>query len=217
MSGRVNLARVYRQASEARGAGGEEETFRDFAAALLEHDQIGSQPLSLESHGDRLLPHLARPQILAELPSGHSLCYRELDSLGLILTYVAQGEHSMRYLTDADLKKLGITADELHERAMCNLRERSLRDMTRKVVEERAMVSVAFGGGTDATRILLLPEYLRPGEEVAAMIPDRDTLIVMPPPPADKWEEMAGATPPDSDQLLTDRCIRVTCEGLERK
>jgi hypothetical protein len=217
MSGRVNLATLYEQVAEARDASGEEEAFRDYAAALLEHDEIGTQALSLKRHGDHLLPHLARPEILNEVPAGHSLCHREVEPLGLILTYVVQGEYSFRYVTDADLKKLGITADQLHERAMANLRKRSLRDIVRRVVEERAMVNVAVGGGTDATRILLLPEYLRPGEEVAAMIPDRDTLIVMPAPPADKWGMMAGATPPDSDKLLTDRCIRVTCDGLEQK
>jgi len=70
----------------------------------------------------------------------------------------------------------------------------------------------------DATRLLLVPSCLQPGEEVAAVIPDRDTLCVTRVPEDGDWSPLVElARIPSSDRLLLDRPARVTSEGFELK
>ncbi len=185
-------------------------------AAAIEQEQTLSEPLSMETHGDRLMPRLVPGDFRSGLPPGADPPYTAVESLGLEILYVFDAEHSVRYLTKADLDQLGITRDELHERAMGNLRKTLSRESVRSAFEGRKLISIKNLDSYDATRLLLVPEHLEPGEELGAAIPDRDTLILAEVSADSDWrmfEELAQV--PTGDKILLRRPVKVTHEGFE--
>jgi hypothetical protein len=187
-------------------------------SVLEQQRQLLSEPLSMESHGDRLMPRLAPPDFRAGLPKDADPPHTAVESLGLEILYVLDAEHSVRYLTEADLEQLGLTGDELHECAMGNLRKTLSGEVVRSASEARKLVAIKSLDSYDATRLLLLPEHLKPGEELAAVIPDRDTLTFVAVWPDFDWPEFGElAKIPVSDKTLLTRPVRVTHEGFELK
>lgn len=187
-------------------------------SALDEQRQLLAEPLSMASHGDRLMPRLAPPGLRAGLPPDADPPYTPVESLGLEILYVLDAEHSVRYLTKADLNQLGIARDELHNRAMGNLRKTLPAETVRSALEEGALISVKTMDSFDATRLLLVPEHLKPGEELAAVVPDRDTLTFARVWPDFDWAKFGElAKVPTSDSILLKRPVRVTHEGFELK
>ena len=175
-------------------------------------------PLSMATDGDRLMPRLALPSLRAELPQDADLPYSAVDSLGLEVLYALDAEDSVRYLTRADLQQLGITQEELHDRAMANLRKTFSGETVKDCLDGRKLISIKCMDSYDATRLLLLPAHLGPGDELVAVIPDRDTLVFAAVEPGFDWrtfDELANT--PVSDKALLAQPLRVTHEGFELK
>lgn len=66
----------------------------------------------------------------------------------------------------------------------------------------------------DAARLLLVQDHLMPGESVAAIIPDRDTLVLVPLPRDDDWGPLRVLAGRPVREPLYDRPLRVTFEGV---
>ncbi len=116
------LDRLYQAASHARTPEDEETVFAEWAGAAGEVGDMGSQPLSLEQHGDRLRPMLALPQKRKQITRTDDLPFTPVPALGLEILYVVDAEHSVTYLTEPLMQDLGLALDALHARAMDNLR-----------------------------------------------------------------------------------------------
>ena len=101
------------------------------------------------------------------------------------------GEGSVRFLVDGDLKALGLSQAELSAQAKKNLARTTSVEMLRGGLT--ALLAVNTGDSFDAARLLLVPDALRPGEAVAASVPDRDLLILSPVPPGDVWASLGRA------------------------
>ena len=68
--------------------------------------------------------------------------------------------------------------------------------------------------GLDAARLLLLPGLLRPGESVAAAVPDADTLIVVSVPASGDWSLHKKLASMNEGEPLLGRPLRVTHGGI---
>ncbi len=190
--------------------------------ALLEQAVGGAPDLSREADGARLRPRLLPEDYFDELRSrardDDAPVARALPELGLWIAYVLDSEHSVQFLMRSQLAKLEMDEDELHSTALANLADERFRQVVRSVIEARQAVNFKCLDSYDASRLLLVPQYLNDGEAVAACIPDRDTLFLCPEPAADQWPALVEvARAPVSDRLILDRPVRVTRDGLERK
>lgn len=214
--GVMYLHRIYDGAGHADTPEEERRLFEMFVTAITEQERDMLQPLSLEAHGERLRPMLAAPEKRAQLPVGADLPHTPVESLGLEILYVLDGENSVSYLTMANVEELGLTVERLHERCLANLRATFPVRTVRDTMRQNALAMLKVADGYDATRLLLLPEYLEPGEVAMAMIPDRDTLAFGPAPENIDWRRFDPlARAPGGPHVLLRKPVRVTREGFQ--
>lgn len=192
------------------------EAIRVFVKGVLTAGAGVDAPLSLAAHGERLLPRLAVTDFAAEAArQGKPLVSRPAGVDGLLIVYVLDSEQAVMYLGEDRLGELGIDAEALHERAMANLRRQPIAAMVRDVVDRQQVTMVRLADSYDATRLLLVPEALGEGEELVAVIPDRETLGLLPVPAENAWPAVRKlARTPASPYRLVDRPLRVTRAGF---
>jgi hypothetical protein len=187
-----------------------------FVTSALAGIEEARQPLSLAKHGDRLMPRLADAGFVRDAAaSGRPVVHFPTTVSGLVTVYVLDNEQNVMYLGEERLAELGIDAQALHECAMVNLRRKPIVEIIRDVIERKQVAVVKVGDSYDATRLLLVPETLAQGEELVAVIPDRETLGLLPVPSADAWATVRKlARTPASPYRLLDRPLRVTHSGF---
>jgi uncharacterized protein YtpQ (UPF0354 family) len=156
---------------------------RNFVAAALglAPDREASD---FEELDDRIYPMLKPIALLAtvrerKLPM---LAYREFLA-ELIITYVIDEQRSVAYINEDHLERWGIGVQQVHERAIENLRRRTVGQVDYVTVGEGEQRIFIFnsGDGYDASRLLLsdmLTGWARelPGNLMVG-IPNRDFLI----------------------------------------
>lgn len=214
--GNLQLQNLYRLVA-AGGARAEAraQLIEGFLEGALAQIGEAGAPLSASVHGDRLLPRLAPESLLAEAGPEGRLIHRPSGIPGLVLSYVLDSDRSVMYLTEERLAELALTPDELHERALANLRRTFPALVVRSAVETRQVSVIRAGDSFDATRLLLVPEALLEGEELVALIPDRETLVLIPPPADGNWAPLARlARSAASPYTLLERPLRVTRDGF---
>jgi uncharacterized protein YtpQ (UPF0354 family) len=137
-----------------------------------------------DSLADRIYPMIKPLAMLVEVRERRlpMLAYREF--LGeLMIAYVIDEERSVAYINDDHLERWGISVQDVHARAIENLRRRTdarVKYTTVGAGDQRLFI-YSSGDGYDATRLLLsdvLAGWARdlPGNLVIG-IPNRDFLI----------------------------------------
>ncbi len=112
------------------------------------------------------------------------------------------------------MASLGMDETALHSRAIDNLSRLWPVEATRQAVENRGVVVTKAHDSYDAARLLLLPERLRDQEEVAAQIPDRDTLVVAPVPADGDWSRLDRLARSTAGPELFAGALRVSAAGI---
>lgn len=194
---------------------GRREVFGRLVSTLEEHLDSADAKLDLETHGDRILPRLATPGFLAGLPSGMEIPRTRLGDTGLLVTYVLDSEHSVMHLTQEHLSELELDLAALHARALENLQKRFPADVVRGALQDGQLQVFKAGDTFDAARILLIPQFLEEGQEIAAAIPDRDTLCIAKAPVDDDWsafEKLAAKA--GGEHRLLSKPVKVTRSGF---
>lgn len=149
---------------------------------------LGIQPdrstSDYESLAGRIYPMIKPLAMLAEVRERRlpMLAYREF--LGdLMIAYVIDEERSVAYINDDHLERWSISVQDVHARAIENLRRRTDERVTYTAVGtgDQRLFIYSSGDGYDATRLLLsdvLDGWARqlPGNLVIG-IPNRDFLI----------------------------------------
>ena len=214
--GTIVLRNLYSRARATKTPTEERAAFEQFATAIVERHAAAAEPLSLERCGDRLRPMLALPAKRQQLPTGAELPFTPLPSLGLEILYAVDGEHSVGYVTEHDRQDLGLAVEELHARAMDNLRAVFPAEGIREALAKPTFTMVRTEDGYDATRLLLLAECRAPGQTLAAAIPDRDTLAFGSVREDGDWRKFDDlARTPSGPYVLLDRPVKVTADGFE--
>lgn len=195
--------------------------FEHCLSPMIEELRIANAPLSFMTHGSRLFPRIVNEATRKQLESLDTTAEKVLPSCTLEGTplhvvYVLDSPGAVRYLTHHDLQELAVSISSLHDQTLQNLSKIFPQEMVRKVVEEQVTVSLKTLDTYDASRLLLVREYLNPGESLVALIPDRDTLTLCPwPANGDCSEFRKLAKIPFSDKLIFDGVLRVTASNIE--
>jgi hypothetical protein len=164
----------------------------------------------------RILPRLITEDFFDRVDDEEVLPHRPLGDTGLFVAYVVDSEDSVMYVMGGVAEELGLDEPGLHALALENLGRTFGPEVVRKAIAEPAITTIKCLDSFDAARLLLIPGYLRPGEAIAAIIPDRDTLTLLHLPGDNNWTPLAKlAAVPASDHLLLDRPLRVTCDGFQ--
>jgi hypothetical protein len=209
------LHRVYSAIHEQQNSTLEERTevYRAMAEAL--NDNPVGATVTLEDDGQRLRPRIVNAETLRQLQQVDPIPQTSLGDTGLSVVYVLDSEHSVAFLTERLREQMGIELDELHEMAVENLRDVAGLEGILQSLEPGSLVRVLIGDSYDAARVLLIPKMLSPGEQLAAAIPDRDTLVIMQVDDQAVWRVAAElARLPASDRLIYDHAIRITPDGI---
>lgn len=198
----------------AGGASPAEAKKQLFAKYLTTIRGFNHPKLTLAHDGARVMPRLIP---VGYVPVGAVARAGRLDDTGLEIAFVLDAEGSVRYLAPEDVKNLGLDTAALRGLAMKNLSRTWPVDTIRKLVTSGAMNVVKTMDSFDATRLLLLQAALKKGESIAALVPDRDTLVVLPVPANGDWAKLreAARIPPGSDHPLLARPLLVTHDKIE--
>ena len=207
----IDMSDIYVAVGRLPGMG------RDLAARATVYQQVldTSGPLVPSTHGSRIKPLLIPRQFLnAAVPSPQT----PIPSLGLVVVYALDLPRNLRFLLEQDRKELGTEISVLHRLALDNLR----RDFPQQQVAD----GLAGEQGTafqakdyfNAARLLLVPELLEPEQELIALNPHRDILVLLPGTvrqDEDKLRESMRALECGNHPPLLDRPVLVTKSGFE--
>jgi hypothetical protein len=169
---------------------------------------------------DKLRPRLVPDAALASMrrePGAASLPAWPSGVAGLSAVLVLDRQASVLYVTGDHLQALGLEADEAFAVAKANLAATFDRDAVRKAIRDRQTISVVKCADTyDAARLLLVPEHLEAGESIAALIPDRDTLVLIAPPEDGDWGPHRRLARNAAGDPLWSEPLIVTPQGIAR-
>jgi hypothetical protein len=190
------------------------QVFRKYLGALK---QVGQRPLTMAHDGDRIMPRLL---LIGSLPPEKIVHAGKIGETGLELTYVLDSESSVTFLNASGVKTLGLDDASLRALAMTNLGRTLPPDSIRKMIESGSVNMIKMLDGFDAARLLLVQATLKKGESIAAIVPDRDTLLLVPVPVNGDWStlrDMAKVPPGDAAHALLTRPLLVSPDKIEPK
>jgi len=194
-------------AAEAR-----KQIFDDYASTLKAMGP-SEVPLRLKTDGKRIRPRLLSPAYLEEFPW---IAHQPAGKTGLEVAYVLDSKGSVRYLNAANLKELGLDLFTVHKLALANLAPTLPKQEIRQALAKQEVVTIQRMDSFDAARLLLVPAALKPGESLAAMIPDRDSLYLAPVPSDGDWGNLRQLAAASDVPPLLNRPLKVTQAGFEK-
>jgi hypothetical protein len=207
----IDMSDVYVAVGRLPGMG------QDFAARATVYQQVldTSGPLVLSTHGTRIKPLLIPRQYLnAAVPSPQT----PIPSLGLVAVYALALPKKPRFLLEQDRKELGIEIFELHGLALDNLRQDFPQQQVSDALAGEQGTAFQANDYFDAARLLLVPEFLEPNQELIALIPHRDILVLLPGTVRQdevKLRESVRALECGNHPPLLNRPVLVTKSGFE--
>jgi hypothetical protein len=214
---------VYTAVARLPGMGADPAARRGIYARAVEqllnpaHDP--SQPLSLATHGERIKLHLVTTEFYRQAAPPSGAPHTAIPGLPDLLTvYFLDLPGGPRYLSEDDRGTLGIDVTEMHRLALEHLRRNFPRQMVTDVAAGGDPSAIQFQDAFNAARLLLIPEMLEADDELIALIPHRDMLVVLPPSmrnEPEKLKQAAEALKCDDHPPLLERPIRVTCRGFQ--
>jgi len=219
----LDMADVYVAVGRLPGMGRDPEArarvYQSYAQALSPPALNTIRPLSLTTHGDQIRPQLVKPEFLRQFSADAGLLHTSLPGLGLETVYVLDLPQGRPYLAEQDRIDLGLDAARVHRRALDNLRKDFPAQMIAEPVARESASAVQFGDTFDAARLLVIPEFLQAGQELVALIPHRDVLLLLPATIAKDQNKMRQGMQVLQEckdhQPLLDRPVRVTQNGIE--
>lgn len=191
------------------------EYFSRFAGVISE----GQEALAVDAEEDRerVLPRIVQeewPMEAARQVGSDPIPSLPLGPSGLSVVFVLDSEQSVAYLQSEQLQDLGVSPEQALDLAKENLGKSFRAEAIRTVMDESAMSVVKSEDTYDAARLLLIPGALAEGESLAALIPDRDTLVLAPVPGDGDWSALRKlARNADGDPLWTEPLL-VTSQGV---
>lgn len=215
--GTLRLDRLYSDATEPghRDPAGRAVLFSRFARMLREGGTLAT--LDVERDRARLLPRLVTDGFLAELRKqvkGGTIPGASCGVPGLAAVFVLDSATSVAYANDAMLRDLGLTPETALMVATENLAHTFDPATVRRAISEPSVVVVKKADTFDAARVLLVPRCLEEGEEVVALIPDRDTLVLTGPPSDGDWSGLRKLAQAAAGPVLWDQPLLVTRAGI---
>ena len=162
---------------------------------------------------DRVKPRIVTPAFFEQMRARlGAIPSRDFYALPLKVVYVLDASKQMMYLSDAMLAQLAIAPADVHKVALTNLWPTIPPTLGADVLAKNGMVVLKNMDGFDAARLLLVPATLQPGQRLAAVISDRDTLALLPVP--DKWSSLDDVAKASVGDPLFNKPLLVTRDGV---
>ena len=178
-----------------------------------------SQPLSLATHGGRIKLQLVTAEFYKQAAPPAGAPHSAIPGIpDLLAVYVLDLPGGPRFLNENDRGTLGIDVTEMHRRALEHLQRDFPRQMVTDVAAGGNPSAIQFQDSFNAARLLLLPELLEGDQELIALIPHRDMLLLLPASmrnEPDKLKQAAETLKCADHPPLLERPIRVTRQGFE--
>jgi len=217
------MADVYAAVGRLPGMGADpaarKEVYARAVDRLLHPKPDRSQPLSMATHGDAIRVRLVTAEFLEQSEAPSRVPHTPVPGLnGLVAVYVLDLADGPAYLIEEDRIALGIDAADLHRLAIDHLRRDFPRQMVSDVVAGGNPSAIQFQDSFDAARLLLIPECLHENDELLALVPHRDMLMLLPAAMRQepgKLDQALKALACDNHLPLLDRPVRVTRHGFE--
>ena len=194
---------------------GREVLFARFARVIRDHDRA----LRLDPAGarGRVFARLANDALLNQLRG--ELVGLELPAVssgvaGLWGVFVLDRETSVIYLTARHLDELSLTPEEALALSKENLASTFDRGMLQGALAGESVITIQYLDSFDAARLLLLPGCLGEDEQLAALIPDRDTLVVTAVPADGDWASLRKLARTPAGDVLWGEPLLVTRDGI---
>jgi hypothetical protein len=134
----------------------------------------------------------------------------------LLVSYVVDEGQELRFVTEGERERSGISHEELRRAAVANLKAR-VQSTGVRLVPYGKILGVLFGGNFEATLLLWddLAACARDqlGPELLAAAPARDILAISSPGGVDELRAIISRTWPGGDHLLTPDIYRHTKGG----
>jgi uncharacterized protein YtpQ (UPF0354 family) len=200
--------------ADANAESAREALFATAVATLREQVELSATDADPAMLLARIYPRIVNESFIKQLPAEAALPRRALGSTSLSVVYVVDSANSVAYVDDQRLKALGVDEPALYQRALENLSRLWPENATREAVEGGNVVVLKAMDTYDAARLLLLPDRLRANEEVAALIPDRDTCVIAPLPADGDWSRLGRLAKNRAGPELYDRVLRVSPAGI---
>lgn len=211
----LNLENIYRLLVRLDA---DDQENREAVYQTVVHSLNDALRASESEAGDRhnLMPRIISEAKLANLREalGDVFPLRRVGDTGLHTVMVLDRPTTAAYITRDMLQKIGLEETEAFDIAIEHLRRNWKCDPVRNAAEGRAMAVVKGVDTYDAARLLLVPECLQDGETVVALIPDRDTLTLLPPPKDNDWQAVHKLAANAVAERLCNRPVLVTSAGF---
>lgn len=215
-AGSLFLHRLYQAGARIRSddPAAKRELFQLMVRALDE----GLNSLNLDPERDRarLRPRIVSGPVLVALGQGSKteIPCSPIGVEGLFAVVVLDNENSVSYVTASHLSDLKLDIDSALDHAKDNLAATFGADIVRQAVKSDNIVVVKSFDTYDASKLLLVPRYLESGESMAALIPDRDTLVLTRTPSDGDWSRLRELARNAAGDPLWAEPVLVTTEGL---
>lgn len=167
---------------------------------------------------ESLLARVIPADFMSGPATQESLIVCRVYETGLVEALVLDTETTMTFVNMEWLQKLGQDVDGAFVFARRNLRTKLQGNLPDMLFEKNMMYSFNLGDSFDAARIPALPKMLKEGQIPAAVILDRDTLVLLP-VSEDKdndvfWNSLT-VFPAGSTHRIHDRTLQVSRAGIE--
>jgi len=212
------LADLYADVARLPGMGQDREAreriYRRSLDALLLPPVDDTHPLTLEAYGDRIKPYLLHPE---HRPDGLDVA-ETLPAVGLQLAYVVDLPSGLLPVTPTHRATLGLSPEQLRSLAFQNLSREFPWEMVEGALNGEA-TAIQLADGFDASRVLLIPERLQEGQELAAIVPHRDLMVLLPIKSDEELErarEGARAMDTTGHIPLLRQPVRITAAGISQ-
>jgi hypothetical protein len=169
---RVPARRLLEAARRAERAGEEtpEERWAVHLAWLRSPIPTLEGPLQLKTHGPRIVPRLAHPEVLHLLTAEPRPVWRPAALQGLGTLYVLIGSAQERLITEEALREAGVDGRDLAGIALAVLRQRFEEEVLARALTGE-LVELRPTDGCGASRVLVAGDFLAAGQRLVAGIP----------------------------------------------
>jgi uncharacterized protein YtpQ (UPF0354 family) len=155
------------------------------------------------------------PAHLVELQENGRVPAIPLENTNLSVVFVRDSKDAVAYILEENLVELGIDLPALRQRAADNLKKKTPDNFVRATLDKRTLAVFKSGDTFDAARLLLVPDQLGEGEDIVAIVPDRDTLVLVPMPEPSALAGLHKMASAVAGPPLCNQPIRVTQSGFE--
>lgn len=192
---------------------GRQRVYGSVARAIRSAITPSAVPLAMKL--GRVFPQVVHKEF-TESVLGRALLSVPLGETPLRVCYVVEDKGQVEFISKPDQAKERVSEADIIAAARDNAKALVSIEQFEKITRSSKANIVDGDDVFNATRLLVIMEYLKPGQVLAVALPDRDTLVIWPNPDAAAWLTMEKvAKKPFSSRLIFDRPLRVTSQGIE--